>query len=225
MIKRVDFRLLSAETKKELFRAMGLQENDLEWLKANGNPNATIEFFDNRIVTREQQKKAHVLIGAVAEWAGYTPVEAEKAILKHDFISSMVTDTNEGFSLSNCTVETAREFISWLIDFCLSNGVPCREPMYKLADDSYKYTWACAMNQKCCVCGQKTELHHVDAVGMGRNRKEICHLGMRVLPLCEKHHREIHRIGRESFLERYHLEPVVVDGKIADKYKLRRNKK
>lgn len=36
--------------------------------------------------------------------------------------------------------------------------------------------------RKCAVCGRRAELHHVDRVGMGRDRREICHIGMQALP-------------------------------------------
>jgi hypothetical protein len=77
------------------------------------------------------------------------------------------------------------------------------------------------MNKKCAVCGKKTELHHVDAVGMGRNRREIDHIGMRCLPLCRDHHDEAHRIGETAFQEKYHLVPIEIDQKIAKKYGLK----
>ena len=60
-----------------------------------------------------------------------------------------------------------------------------------------------------------------DAVGMGRNRKEICHIGMRALPLCREHHTEIHAVGQEDFLKRYIIEPVRIDERIAKVYRLK----
>ena len=77
------------------------------------------------------------------------------------------------------------------------------------------------MNKRCAVCGRKAELHHVDHVGMGRNRKEICHIGMRALPLCREHHTEIHKVGQTDFLKRYILEPVKIDERIAKVYRLK----
>nr|DAR84231.1 MAG TPA: Putative HNHc nuclease [Caudoviricetes sp.] len=55
---------------------------------------------------------------------------------------------------------------------------------------------------------------------MGRNRKEICHIGMRALPLCREHHTEIHRTGQKDFLKRYFLEPVRIDERVAKVYRL-----
>lgn len=129
---------------------------------------------------------------------------------------------DETFSLSDCSMEVARLYITFLIDFCLLYDVPCGEPLYKLAEDIGRYVWACLMNKRCAVCGRKAELHHVDAVGMGRDRTAICHIGMRALPLCREHHTEIHSIGQEDFLRRYVIEPVRIDERIADVYKLRK---
>ena len=108
-----------------------------------------------------------------------------------------------------------------LIEIILEYGIPTKEPLYGLCDDLERYVYACLMNKKCAVCGRKTELHHVQAVGMGRNRHEIDHIGMLCLPLCREHHDEAHLIGNKAFEERYHLIPIQIDQKIAKKYNLK----
>jgi hypothetical protein len=149
-------------------------------------------------------------------------LETEKELTKRMFQDSQIPTLAEGFSLSDCSREVARLYITWLIDFCLLHDIPCGEPLWKLAEDIPKYVYMSLVHKRCAVCGQKAELHHVDAVGSGRNRKEICHIGMRVLPLCRIHHTEIHKIGREDFLSRYILEPVKVDERIQEVYHLGR---
>lgn len=191
-----------------------------KFIKEHGGA-PVIEIPDKRMVSRPQQAKAHVLIGYLAAWAGYMPIEMEKAITKEIFRQAKPSILEDTFSLANCTMETARDYITYLIDLCLIHGVPCGEPLYKMAEDLPRYTYACLMTHRCAVCGRKNELHHVDAVGRGRNRHEICHLGMRVLPLCREHHTEMHQIGRDSFLRKYILEPVRVDMNIAHEYKLK----
>ncbi|EFF65345.1 hypothetical protein HMPREF7545_1716 [Selenomonas noxia ATCC 43541] len=184
----------------------------------------SVEFVDKRRISADQRKKAYVLISYIAAWWGYTPLECMKEILKLMFIGEAET-LRRSFSLSNCDMTTARLFITYLIDFCLLHGVDVGEPLYQLSEDIPRYVWACLMNKRCAVCGRKAELHHVDAVGMGRNRKEICHIGMRALPLCREHHTEIHAVGREDFLRRYILEPVKIDERIADVYRLWKNRR
>ena len=180
-----------------------------------------VEFVDKRRISAKQRRKAYVLISYIAAWWGYTPLEAMKEMLKLMFVGEAET-LRRTFSLSDCDMTTARLFITYLIDFCILHGVDVGEPLYQLSEDIPRYVWACLMNKRCAVCGRKAELHHVDAVGMGRNRKEICHVGMRALPLCREHHTEIHSIGQEDFLRRYFLEPVKIDERIADVYGLRR---
>ena len=178
-----------------------------------------VELVDKRHISADQRKKAYVLISYIAAWWGYTPLEAMKEMLKLMFVGEAET-LRRTFSLSDCDMTTARLFITYLIDFCILHGVDVGEPLYQLSEDIPRYVWACLMNKRCAVCGRKAELHHVDAVGMGRNRKEICHIGMRALPLCREHHTEIHAVGREDFLKRYFLGPVRIDERIAKVYRL-----
>ena len=178
-----------------------------------------VEFVDKRRISAKQRKKAYVLIAYIAAWWGYTPLEAMKEMLKLMFVGEAET-LRKTFSLSDCDMTTARLFITYLIDFCVLHGVDVGEPLYQLSEDIPRYVWACLMNKRCAVCGRHSDLHHVDVVGMGRDRKEICHIGMRALPLCREHHTEIHRIGQEDFLRRYFLEPVKIDERIADVYRL-----
>jgi hypothetical protein len=185
-------------------------------------PTVGVELVDERHISADQRKKAYVLISYIAAWWGYTPLEAMKEMLKLMFVGEAET-LRRSFSLSNCDMTTARLFITYLIDFCLLHGVDVGEPLYQLSEDIPRYVWACLMNKRCAVCGRKAELHHVDAVGMGRNRKEICHIGMRALPLCREHHTEIHKVGQGDFLKRYFLEPVKIDERIAKVYRLNRN--
>ena len=182
-------------------------------------PTVGVELVDERHISANQRKKAYVLISYIAAWWGYTPLEAMKEMLKLMFVGEAET-LRRSFSLSNCDMTTARLFITYLIDFCILHGVDIGEPLYQLSEDIPRYVWACLMNKRCAVCGRKAELHHVDVVGMGRNRKEICHIGMRALPLCREHHTEIHKVGQEDFLRRYFLEPVKIDERIAKVYRL-----
>ena len=183
-------------------------------------PTVGVELVDERHISADQRKKAYVLISYIAAWWGYTPLECMKEMLKLMFVGEAET-LRRTFSLSNCDMTTARLFITYLIDFCILHGVDIGEPLYQLSEDIPRYVWACLMNKRCAVCGRKAELHHVDAVGMGRNRKEICHVGMRALPLCREHHTEIHAVGQEDFLKRYMLEPVKIDERIAKVYRLK----
>ena len=182
---------------------------------------------DGRRISPEQRRKVYALIGEVAEYVdgirNAETVESAKKTLKMEFMLSRMEGMERRlFSLARCDVTTAREFINFLVDFIIENDIPTRVPLIENCEDIARYVYACLLNKKCAVCGRHADLHHVDAVGMGRNRKEICHIGMRALPLCREHHTEIHNVGQEDFLRRYFLEPVKIDERIADVYGLRR---
>lgn len=176
---------------------------------------------DGRKITPEQRRKAYALMGEISEWAGYEP-EKMKEVLKHEFLKKVVRSLQkELFSLSNCDVTTAREFISYLIDFILRNDVPTHVPLGDLADDIDKYVYACLIHKKCAVCGAKAELHHCDTIGMGNNRDKVEHLGRRCLPLCRKHHEEAHQMGDEAFAKYHHLNFGIIDERIIKVYHLK----
>ena len=207
-----------------IFVSIPVTDTQKEQIATTSRPDVVVEFEDGRQITVKQRKKIYVLIKCIADWQGYTPTEVTKELLKYEFISSPIREaisSDDSFSLSDCDRTTARLFITWLIEFCLTHDIPCGEPLWKLCEDIEKYMWACVVTKHCAVCGKKAELHHYDTVGTGRNRKEICHIGMRCLPLCRKHHTQIHKIGRDEFCKRYILEPIKIDKKIAQAYKLK----
>lgn len=187
----------------------------------------TVEIIlpDGRRISPEQRRKVYALIGEVAEYVdgirSAGTIESTKKTLKMEFMLSRMEGMERRlFSLSDCDVTTARAFINFLVEFIIENDIPTRVPLIENCEDIVAYVYACLMNKKCAVCGRHADLHHVDVVGMGRNRKEICHIGMRALPLCREHHTEIHRIGQGDFLKRYILEPVRIDERIAKVYRL-----
>lgn len=179
---------------------------------------------DGRTITPEQRRKAHALLGEIADWMGDVP-EYVKRLFKIKFVYEQLETLDKTvFSLSDVDETTAREFISYLIDFIVEHEVPTKRPLYLEAEDITRYVYSCLMHKRCAVCGGKADLHHVDAVGMGRDRTDMDHLGMRCLPLCRTHHEEAHTAGTDAFLEKYHLEPVKIDGEIVKKYRLGRKK-
>lgn len=172
---------------------------------------------DGRRISPEQRKRIHALLRDIAAWSGMEP-EQVKALLKYDFIAY---ENCEYFSTSNCDMTTARFFLQFIIEFCIKYGVPCRRPLYDVAEDITAYVYACLVHKKCCLTGRKAELHHVDAVGTGRDRREIVHKGMRVLPLSREKHMEAHTLGRDTFCDKYHIVPVSLDEELCKIWKLK----
>lgn len=181
-----------------------------------------VDIPDGRRISPEQRRKAYALMGDIAAWAGMGDDEV-KLTVKHEFMQRHLEGLHkELFSLADCDMTTARSFISYLVDFVLEFDVPLKMPLLEVCDDIQKAVYACLMHKKCIICGGKCDLHHVDRVGMGGNRDDMCHIGMECLPLCREHHREAHDHGDQTLMDRYHLEPIVIDKKIAQLYKLGR---
>ena len=187
----------------------------------NLSDDVMVVWQDKRMRSPEQIRKAWALMGEIAEYQGQGKDDVYREQSTAFSVKHLEILQGQLFHLSGATVTMARDFITLLVEIIIEYGIPTKEPLYGLCDDIQKYVYACLMHKKCAVCGLKTELHHVDAVGMGRNRNEINHIGMRALPLCREHHTEAHTIGNHAFLEKYHLEPIVIDQQIAKRYRLK----
>ena len=189
-----------------------------------GYKECRIVLQDSRRITNEQRRKAYALLEEIGAYMGEMP-EYVKRLFKLKFIHEELKGMAEGiFSLSDCDVTLARDFITYLTDFILAHEIPTRVPLRELCEDVKQYVYSCLMHKRCAVCGRKAELHHADAVGMGRDRTEIVHEGMRALPLCREHHTEAHTTGERKFLEKYHLEPVKLNKELCKKWKLKADK-
>ena len=52
----------------------------------------------------------------------------------------------------------------------------------------------------CSVCWESpVDAHHLDAIGMGGNRKRDCIEDFSCVPLCRGHHQEWHQLGDTEF--------------------------
>lgn len=163
---------------------------------------------DGRQISPEQRKHIYATLRDIGLWTGFVDDEV-KAVMKFEYIARTGAPY---FSFSDCDMTTARAFLSFLLDFCIENGIPCYGSLLDRAPDIERYVYACIRHRVCCVTGAPgADIHHIDAVGAGRDREEIVHLGMRVLPLSREKHMEAHTMGRDSFLNHYHLTPVRLD--------------
>lgn len=187
---------------------------------------AVVFLPDGRKHSMDQHGKVWALIGEIALWAGYKARESSEvnALMKAEFLQkrfdSLSAAAIRAFSMSDVDVSTASLYIGWLVDFVLENNIPTKRPVTELCEDVQAAVYAAAIHKRCIVCGQRADLHHVDRVGMGKDRREICHIGMRALPLCRGHHQEAHQRGDQVLCEKYHLEPVEIDERIARAYRL-----
>lgn len=164
-----------------------------------------VTFTDSRPLSSKQRRSCYAMLREISEWSGESPSEV-KEIMKLDFWTSELWQTADSlFSLSNAPMSIVAAFQSWLASFIVRNDIPTRRPMLEYIDDVEPYVYACLGAKKCCICGKKADLHHIERVGMGRNRNDIIHEGMEVLPLCREHHTEAHTMPDGDFFSKYHL--------------------
>ena len=169
---------------------------------------AELRLDDGRTITVEQRKKAYATIRDISDYTGYLP-EEQKEWLKYLHIARTGC---EYFSLSDCSIDTARGFINTILEFALESGIPLSDLAIERTDDIGKYLYFCIKHKKCCVCGKDGEIHHVDAIGMGNDRRRMDDSGYRKMCLCRTHHTIAHQRGMEAFTAMYKVYGIVVDG-------------
>lgn len=168
--------------------------------------NAEIRFDDGRHISAEQRKKAYATIRDISDWTGYLPEEM-KEILKYQH---MMRTGDAYFSLSNCSMDTAREFINTILEFALENGIPLSDNAIERTDDIGRYLYYCLLHKKCAICGKDGEIHHEDAIGMGNNRTKVDDSSYKKICLCREHHTLAHSLGVIRFREMYKVYGIVV---------------
>lgn len=183
---------------------------------------------DGRKISPQQRRKCYALIGEIAEYVdgirNFETVEDTKQMMKWEFVlNRMESQERRLFSLANCDVTTAKNFIDYLIQFIIKNDIPTSVSLIDNCEDINAYIYACLASKKCCICGKKADLHHCDGsrVGAGNDREEVHHLGREVLPLCREHHEICHN-DEYGFIEKYHLAKIKLDEKLCKIYKLKK---
>lgn len=182
---------------------------------------------DGRRITPRQRRMIYALLAEISEYINGVrdadSLEETKDMMKLGFaLERMESMERKLFSLSDVDETTATMFISFIIDFILKHDIPTKISLLDNNDDIAHFVYACLANKKCCICGKHADLHHVDAVGSGNNRNEIHHLGRLALPLCREHHTESHKAGQQSFMAKYHLEPIALDEKLCKIFGLKK---
>lgn len=154
---------------------------------------------DGRFISVLQRKKIYAMLRDIAEYTGYTD-EAMKEVMKYEH---MMRTGCEYFSLSDCSMTDAREFLNTLIEYALKEGVIMTESGLQRTDDIDTYLIQCIRYRKCCICGRPADIHHVDAVGMGQDRRQYDDSHSHIMALCRQHHTISHQRGQQAFMDTY----------------------
>lgn len=187
---------------------------------------ARVLFYDREMMSGDQRRKVFALCAEISVWSTGTRDDADqiRRLMQIEFLrANMERLQLSAISLAvggNCDKGTASMLINYLINFCFENNVPTKEPLVCYADSLEAYTYAALMHKRCVICGQKADLHHVDRIGAGYNRKTKPQIGALVMPLCRIHHGEVDELGQHDFDEKYHTAAVPMDKRIAAKYRI-----
>ena len=168
-----------------------------------------VQVVDPFKITDKQRRKVFALV---------KDIEAHTAqpmdYMRHLFIEYVRTyyGYDKHISLSNCTRTQASQVIEVTLDWIFHNDIPLNYKTSDLLKNDKAFLYWSTVNRNCVICGKPhAELAHYQAVGRGRNRRKINHIGNQVLALCPNHHREQHQIGMDSFNEKYKLHDSWVD--------------
>lgn len=167
---------------------------------------AEIRINDGRTITPDQRKKIFATIKDISLFTGDHPEEL-RAWLLYDYC---IKTGEMPFSLSDCSISQAREFITFIIDFILKEDIPLSDAALSRTDDIDRYLWSCIKYKRCAICGKSpSDLHHWDAIGIGRDRRTVDDSKNRKIQLCREHHTEAHTIGRDTFEKKYHVYGII----------------
>lgn len=163
-----------------------------------------VKFIDKRKVSALQRNFYFALLGDIVNWSG------EDKEIVDDYFRSLYWEKNCGQEISlkdttENTVSDAKKLIDLVIDFVFDNQVPIKRGYELLPRNEEHFQYECLVHRQCLICGQPADIHHIDEVGMGRDRTKLNHTKFRLMALCRAHHTEFHKIGPIEFCSKYHL--------------------
>ncbi|MCT4410272.1 hypothetical protein DQM11_08165 [Leuconostoc pseudomesenteroides] len=196
----------------------------LEKYHANGQQQmVSLIASDENGVSAQQRKFAFALLHDIW-WSqvGGLWIETPETVKQHfyamyEYYNSL--DFGE-FSLSAAkgTKTDTNQFINMLLDYAAIHDISLSvKPLNELEPQEIaRWEYRCLMEKMCVVCGKKpSDLHHLDTVGSGMNRQHTNHLGHRAVQLCREHHNLAHSLGIETFMQRFKINGIKIDEKIA----------
>lgn len=176
-------------------------------VKKKGVQDVWMRFDDGRTITAKQRKMIYATFNDISNYTGYLPEETKQ----HMKFYHIQKTGCEYFSLSDCSVDQARVFINTLIEFCLDYGVELSDNILNRTDDIGAYLYQCLRHRKCAVCGKAAEIHHVDTIGMGNDRRVYDDSDNRKIALCRLHHTIAHQKGVYAFERDYHVYGILYE--------------
>lgn len=199
-----------------------LEQINLERLKTLygtlDNVEALIVFKDKRKLSDRQRAFYRALLNNIFKWCGEGTNELHEFFKEEYFL-----ETGERISTkdnSKNSKSDMNKLLEIVIDFMFEFDVPFAKGYELLPKEDNWYLYQCCKHRKCAICGKKSDIHHVNAVGMGNNRKKVDNRWREFLSVCRKHHVEVETIGNEAFFEKYKVKGIKLDEDLIKKLRI-----
>ena len=181
-----------------------------------------IRLDDGRHISNEQRAKIFATIKDIALYTGDVP-EYLRAILTYNYCAEAGIGH---FSLSDCSMDTARGFINYLIEFILMHNIPLSDLAINRTNDIDAYLYYCLKYRRCSITGTAgADIHHCTGsrVGMGRDRLKIDHRNLEIIALSREWHNRVHQEGETDIFEAYKLYGIKGDTNLLERLGLNIN--
>ena len=214
MQRIIKYKLEDDDTYSAIITGISLGNDETQLLDEGYSIAVDVKVYDPYKITDKQRRKVFALVNDIEAHTGQ-PREYMRAMFI-DYLKA-VYGTEERISLSNCSKRTASDLIDIILQWTFQHDVPLNHKTSDLMREDNYFIYLSTINRKCVICGaENSDLAHREAVGSGRNRNKVNHIGERVLALCRKHHSSQHQLGVDSFDKLHHLENswIKVDEKL-----------
>ena len=133
-------------------------------------------------ITDKQRRKIFALMNDIEAHTGQ-PQDYMRNVFQ-EYVRVLYAYENR-ISLTDCSRKVAGQIIDIAIEWIFENDIPLRYKTSDLIKNDRTFLYMATINRKCVICGKHAELAHYQAVGRGRNRRKIEHIGNKVLALCQ----------------------------------------
>lgn len=204
-IKKVDGR----EIKLELAEDLNVERLKTVYSGYAGARYCELRMLDPRSFSVDQRKYYYALLGDISAFTGHFVEEIDDNV-RWKFKAL----TGRTISLSNGSENTKDDVVlltnialdlAFELNVALSNKIPIPDKNLEY------YFYKCITCRKCCICGKKADIHHVDTVGMGGNRRKVDNSWRKFEALCREHHQMIDSLGQNAVDKKFHIYGITLN--------------
>ena len=206
IVKKLDHQRLTIDINEEI----NIERLQTMYFDYDGQREVEIRFVDPRRFTQEQRRFIYALIADISDFTGQPP-DSLKEVFKWRY--EAITGRRISLSdISTNTVSDATLYADIILDFIFENHIPFKNGYEILPVNQEYYFYKCIVTRTCCSCGKlHADIHHIEAVGMGNNRRKIDNTNRHFMALCRTCHTIIHVEGYTEFTSKRKLRAIKLD--------------